>query len=1622
MNLLSKYSNNSYLQRIRITPHSTSRRYLFTPKIFTQTTFVSLTILLSLFGVAKSSVAATTTLSFTNTPTLVSGTARSQGAVYRFANVAPGTDAMVQVATIQNAQLKAIDDNTSFPDRFQPTIAPNSVSLINSQSYVRFNFKLIPSSTPSGTSFAAAPVLTATNVYFSAQDVDGNSGTNTIREFVEVIGALTSYVANPTLLQPMSNLPVPGGIGYEQQNSANVQPGIGTDDRYEFYSYLGTSVGSFSIVGGNITGTAGCTLNNTGCDRLNSWTFNVADVQKLDWGDAPSSYGDAYHPVPLSPSVYLGTSVEGDDGPNYTASANGDDITGIDDEDGISSFPTLLTNSTSYSLNLTCAGTNTPVSGWIDFNRDGSFSNTTEKASGTCNGSTVTLNWTSLSGLSAGNVYARFRTASIASEVTNPTGQASNGEVEDYQIAITQANDYGDAPSSFGDASHNISTTPTIYLGSVKPDPELATQLGTDSGASASGDDNNGTPDDEDAFTSLPNVPIVGNYNLTVPVTNSSGSAATLHAWIDFNKNGKFEATEYKSAAVASGNTSANLSWTVPANAVIGSTHARFRLTSNTLSDNIATTTVDERSIGNVSNGEVEDYPVSISTIYDYGDAPDTGTGTGTGNYRTTASDGGAAQIKISTAGQVLSLGSNIDSDDGTLQDVNAQADDTNGTPDDEDGVTSFPTLTTTANQTYTVPVTVQNNVPAVNAFLVGYIDFNKDGDFNDTGEKSATVTVPTSNTNPRNFNVTFTTPAGMTTGNTYARFRLGQVQATAESATGASISTDNGEVEDYQIAIASSSPPAVCETIYGSYNNGNNLFNSLRTYTPRSSLSAEIATLDTAPSNAFVATVAVDPLLDSNNRRRIYYAEFQTGSPRLFYYDGVNKVDTGITIPIPSATVNVTKSTGAITTPNNGIARMGFAPDGTLYISDAQKTLYRFTPNRSGTGGTRSSAIIIADNPNNDTGNSFRAQIGKSYGGDVAFDSAGRMYIVAYDPETNGFTSTEFRLFQIKNPQDTNPEAVLLGKFATTDTIAGLAFKFSDNKLYLQGTGGRSFSWDLGTNTVSLLGTTATGSTDLGSCTYPNLNPDSSGAFTKTVSNLTNPGATILTANDVLEYTLSLTNNGNLAAGNVTLQDTIPTNTTYVPNTTKLNGTTLPDDPGGVMPYATTRQVNSPGQASGVLLTGSANKATVVFRVKVNASNTRVCNQGTFNYDGAPAGIVSDNPSTSTASDSTCTGNLIDYGDAPDTGLGTAPGNYQTTTSDGDPSHTIVSGIALGANIDADSGTLQNLNADADDTNGNPNDEDGVKLGETSLQNQTLTIGNNVTLNITTQGSGSLSAWIDLNQDGDFLDIGEKIATDLTPTSNAISLPFTIPTGTTPGTTYARFRYSTQTGLASTGTASNGEIEDYQIAIATASDPNLLLVKRVTAINPGRDGEIQFDTFVDDGTLDNEDNDPNWPDGDDTYLPGAISVDDVRPGDEVEYTIYFLSNGNEDAANVQICDVIPDNMSFVSNGFDNDSGIALLNSSVPGATATNLSNVNDTDEGTFYAPGTALPTIIVGDPPETKDLCQKVDSVGNTVGVNAGNNVNGAVIVELETLPKVNSPGDPVDSYGFIRFRAKVQ
>ena len=87
---------------------------------------------------------------------------------------------------------------------------------------------------------------------------------------------------------------------------------------------------------------------------------------------------------------------------------------------------------------------------------------------------------------------------------------------------------------------------------------------------------------------------------------------------------------------------------------------------------------------------------------------------------------------------------------------------------------------------------------------------------------------------------------------------------------------------------------------------------------------------------------------------------------------------------------------------------------------------------------------------------------------------------------------------------------------------------------------------------------------------------------------------------------------------------------------------------------------------------------------------------------------------------------------------------------------------------------------------------------------------------------SNRLDAWIDFNRDGDWLDPGEHIFTnyDLGLGKGERVLPFTIPAGASIGDSFARFRVSTAGGLAPTGMANDGEVEDHRVPIVPFGQP----------------------------------------------------------------------------------------------------------------------------------------------------------------------------------------------------------
>ncbi len=206
-------------------------------------------------------------------------------------------------------------------------------------------------------------------------------------------------------------------------------------------------------------------------------------------------------------------------------------------------------------------------------------------------------------------------------------------------------------------------------------------------------------------------------------------------------------------------------------------------------------------------------------------------------------------------------------------------------------------------------------------------------------------------------------------------------------------------------------------------------------------------------------------------------------------------------------------------------------------------------------------------------------------------------------------------------------------------------------------------------------------------------------------------------------------------------------------------------------------------------------------------------------------------------------------------------------------------------------------------------------------------------------------------------------------------------------------------------------------VTISASLVPKLLLVKRITRINnqnitdivDGRsDVPVNAANYVP-SPRDIDDNDSKWPTN---YLRGLINAGTVKPGDVLEYSIYFLSNGQGSANNVKVCDLVPTNVTFLPTAFNgltpNDGGLPGADQGIAMAIgSTNptvyFSNVADSDRGRFY----------VANDLTTPSYC--------------GTNTNGAVEVQitgtsvLPNLPAATDSGTPVNSYGFVRFRAQV-
>lgn len=282
--------------------------------------------------------------------------------------------------------------------------------------------------------------------------------------------------------------------------------------------------------------------------------------------------------------------------------------------------------------------------------------------------------------------------------------------------------------------------------------------------------------------------------------------------------------------------------------------------------------------------------------------------------------------------------------------------------------------------------------------------------------------------------------------------------------------------------------------------------------------------------------------------------------------------------------------------------------------------------------------------------------------------------------------------------------------------------------------------------------------------------------------------------------------------------------------------------------------------------------------------------------------------------------------------------------------------------------------------------DPDASGFGEGKTYLTTLTEG---TVADTDSGTGSYSGAIKgINSGSD---------------SNANKFKFSIPLSSLPGV-------STGTKLTATTTIGNATSE-FSGSNTVVTSANVLLVKRITGINGDRaknpnEPAIALNTVVDNPATTN-DNNANWPSN---FLIGAYNGGKIKPGDEIEYTVYFMNATGSSGSNVKLCDRVVGAQTFVNNAYGTGNDIEYQLGTNP---ARYLTQGVDTsrdrayfDSNTGTISGCPAPSIT-----GTNNGTVVIDITGS----------GSSVQDNITAIPGATGQGTPTNSYGYFRFKTKV-
>lgn len=908
--------------------------------------------------------------------------------------------------------------------------------------------------------------------------------------------------------------------------------------------------------------------------------------------------------------------------------------------------------------------------------------------------------------------------------------------------------------------------------------------------------------------------------------------AGYLSAWIDYNRDGDFFDVNEQIAAslplVPGANT---LTITLPLDAVVGGTYSRFRFTTD--SRPLAPHGILDHGV--IPDGEVEDHPLTIETPRDYGDAP--------ASYQTLIATNGASHLVFPCATGVH-LGPYVDPDIDGQPTVNAQGDDrddefiVNGN-DDEDGVSNFsfdPNVLDGFGRPMGIKVLAGGlgDVALVSAsvpgFLHAWIDYNRDGDFGDPGEQIASSLPVVAGVNQVHFN----NPAGAATGLSYARFRFTTVSgmlpyfgSTIMGGPNNGVEVD-GEVEDYQVLLVPGVDHGDAPASYGS------------------------ASSDISPHyylGHLVDPERFDPIYDNNA-----LGDDTHGSP-----DDEDGVALSRTL-LPGSIQTIVVTASAVGYLN---AWVDFDADGTFGPGEQiftgkllnpgantltynvpagltpAKTFSRFrfsqTPSLGPTGHN-----LIDTNPLSPT---YGLGIGAGEVEDYELAIGNQDFADAPD----GYHTLEGNLgaAHVQDPNnDENPyigsppdiEAngqpgpLALGDDQLTvggGLIAGVSQLSATNDGAIatinQGSGaGHIIANYFGNVGVGVPAIAAPGITGLavlsnartfvsatiagGNSALYEINPatglptllTSHGpqgvAFTDSI---TNAGIFI---NDLAVQPLTNTLFGIGGPGNDTLYRIDPA----TGKATAIGDTATGPNSGGLAfnregTLYLTSTLGGTGQlhiinplTAAIISTvplvypGAIPNTNLILGLTARPSDNQLFGSVILND-----GIVTIDPAT---------GNVTLVGATNTGGAGDLAFVAPLPAMDDEDGVFFDSGLNVG--LSAGIPLIQGTNTLWVDSTGSPT-TDSINLPTPSLLPQLTDI------------SGYLNAWIDFNRDGDFTDLGEQIAIDLPMTAGAANpVPFVVPANFSPGSTFARFRVSTETGLSALGLAADGEVEDYQVSL----------------------------------------------------------------------------------------------------------------------------------------------------------------------------------------------------------------